>query len=605
MKRTLRLVVLSLLTVMLAGAAFACGDSDGDGDAGTGAVADGAVSDVDEGADAGADADVDEGADAGADAGADDADGAVSDGDAGGDAGADDADGAPAGVTDRRVVIALTQQPVESTRYWTSPGVSTIVTPMLQPLVGIDAVTGAFDTSGLAESWTHNEDYSEWTFKLREGIQFHKGYGEVTADDVIHSYELHTSPDSTLTDVNQLRGAEVTAPDQYTVRFNYDRSQVNFLSYVSYKGALFIYSKAQFDAEGLDGYDNNPAGTGAYEFVEASPGRMLFKRVDNHWSGHTPDFAEMEFRFVAETSTRLAMLEAGEADIAILTAELNRDAEQRGNVLLEGSIPGEQSVIHFNGLYGTTGDPAWRPELPWADVRIREALNRAINREELMGVLFNGNAKLNPVVIMHPTREGYNPELEERFEAEYGYDPERARQLIEEANYPDAFPDPTIRLALIVGPALPQDITLQMELIQSYWNEVGFETEIVEMDIAALADLGRAREAYYLNPARNIGLRPTDVMFGAWYTVAGGPLAGYESDEIEARIAEYRQELDPEQREALARGVFEYAFEQYIEIPMFEIFTQVPVNPDTVSGWTFSGSAGSVVSHWELIEAAQ
>ncbi|MYB07430.1 MAG: ABC transporter substrate-binding protein, partial [Gemmatimonadetes bacterium] len=513
-----------------------------------------------------------------------------------------EAESPPAG---NRVVIALTQQPVESTRYWTSPGVSTIVTPMLQPLVGIDPVTGAFDTSALAESWTHNDDLTEWTFKLREGIQFHKGYGELTAEDVIHSYELHTADDSTLTDVNQLRGAEVTALDRYTVRFQYDRSQFIFPSYVSYKGALFIYSKAQFDAEGLDGYDTNPAGTGAYEFVEASPGRMLFQRVENHWSGHTADFEEMEFRFVPETSTRFAMLEAGEADLAILNAELNQDAEQRGFSLLQSSIAGEQSVIHFNGLYGTTGDPAWRPDLPWADVRIREALNRAINREELMGVLFNENAELNPVVIMHPTREGYHPELEERFEAEYGYDPERSRQLMQEANYPDAFEDPTIRIALFVGPALPQDITLQMELIQSYWNAVGFEVEIVEMDIAAAAELGRAREAYYLNPARNIGLRPTDVMVGAWYTVAGGPLAGYESDRIEELIAEYRQELVPEQREASAREVFEYAFEQYIELPMFEIFTQVAANPDTVGGWTYSGSAGSVVSHWELIEAAQ
>jgi len=504
-----------------------------------------------------------------------------------------------------RVVIALTQQPVESTRYWTSPGVSTIVTPMMQPLVGTDPERGAYDTSGLAESWSHNDDYTEWTFKLREGVQFHHGYGEVTAEDVIHSYELHTGPDSTLTDVNQLRGAEVTAVDRYTVRFTYDRRQLLFLSYVSYKGALFIYSKAQYDAEGLEGYDNRPAGTGAYMFVESSPGRILFRRVEDHWSGHTPDFEELEFRFVPETATRLAMLETGEADIAVLNSELNRDAQARGYKLIQSRRPGEQTVIHFNGLYGTTGDPAWRPELPWADVRIREALNRAINRQELMDVLFNGNAAINPVFVMFPTNEGYYPELEERFEAEYGYDPERARQLMQEANYPDAFPDPTIPLVLMIGPALPMDITVQMELIKSYWDAVGFQTEIVEMDVAAFGALGRAREAFMLNPARNMGLRPTDVLFRAFYTVAGGPFAGWESDWIEDRIATYTQELDPERREAYAREIFEYAFEQYIEIPMFEVYTQVPVNPDTIADWRFSGSAGSVVSHWEFIEAAQ
>jgi ABC-type transport system substrate-binding protein len=504
-----------------------------------------------------------------------------------------------------RVVIALTQQPVESVRYWTSPGVSTIVTPMMQPLVGTDPETGGFDNSGLAESWSHSDDFTEWTFKLRKGVQFHYGYGEMTAEDVIHSYELHTSPDSTLTDVKHLRGAEVTAVDRYTVRFKYEQRQLLFLSYVSYKGALFIYSKAQYDAEGLEGYDKRVAGTGPYMFVESSPGRILYRRVENHWSGHTPDFEELEFRFVPETATRLAMLDTGEADITVLNAELNRDAEARGFKLIQSRRPGEQTVIHFNGLYGTTGDPAWRPELPWADVRIREALNRAINRPELMDVLFNRNAAISPVFVMFPTNEGYYPELEERFEAEYGYDPERARQLMKEANYPDAFPDPTIPLVLMIGPALPMDITVQMELIKSYWDTVGFQVEIVEMDVAAFGALGRAREAYYLNPARNMGLRPTDVLFRAFYTVAGGPFAGWESDWIEEKIATYTQELDPERREAYAREIFEYAFEQYIEIPMFEVYTQVPVNPDTIADWRFSGSAGSVVSHWELIEAAR
>ena len=389
------------------------------------------------------------------------------------------------------------------------------------------------------------------------------------------------------------------------MRFKYEEARAPFDFFTSYgRGSLFIYSKAQYEKEGVEGYDKRPAGTGPYQFVERSPGRILYRRVENHWSGITPDFEELELRFIGEASTRLAMLAAGEADIALLPKELNRDAQKRGLKLIQSQQPAMQTNLALNGLYGTTGDPAWRPDLPWANIKIREALSRALNREEMIDVLFDGKADVCPVYAMYRLHEGYDPKLEQRFEAEYGYNPERARQLLREANYPDAFPDPTIPL-ILTDPAGQPEIPTQMELIKSYYDAVGFKTVIREIDHAAVGALGRARKAYFINPIRNLPIRPTEAAFRAFYTVAGGPYMGWESDWIEGKIKTFTQEADPEKRDKLAREIFNYGFDNYIVVPLFQVYSDVVVNPDTIAGWTFPGNAGSVVSHWELIKAAR
>ena len=503
-----------------------------------------------------------------------------------------------------RVVAALISPGSESNRFWSASLSWHALDPSLEGLVAQDPVTGAYTGDGLAVSWEHSPDFSEWTFRLREGVQFHFGYGEFTAADVVHSYMLHTGDDAIVPGVAQLRGATVEALDEHTVRFVYDAPRVEKLFLHGGRTVMKIYSKKQFDEEGLEGYDERFAGTGHYRLVSRSPGRILYERVEDHYSGLTPDFRELELRFVDEAATKLAMLLAGEAHLADLPRELLPDAIGAGMGTAQSARATMQTDIVFNGLYCESDDPACRRDLPWFDVRIREAINRSINREEMLEVLFpGGGAALLPRFAMVDGHEGFDPTLVGRFDAEYGFDPELARQLMWHAGYPDAFEDPTIRLVLTAVGGQPE-IPVQMELVHQYLSAAGFKAEIVEIEHARVGALGRARELYYLNPIRNAPPRPTEVAFRAFYSNPGGPYQGWEDDWTSARVSEMIGSSNGEERDRIARKVFNYLFEQYNDIPLFNVFTQIAVNPDVISGWQFPGVTSSGIGHYHLIKRA-
>jgi peptide/nickel transport system substrate-binding protein len=505
-----------------------------------------------------------------------------------------------------RLSVAMTPPTAEGHRFWVTTAFEAL-DPAMEGLVGHNIQTGEFEPTRLAESWEHNEDFTEWTFKLREGVQFHHGWGEVTAEDVIHSWELHTQPQAVVSNVEDLRNGVPTAVDKYTVRFDLERPNPHFLFLHGGRTTMFVYSKAQFEQEGLTGYDEQLVGTGPYQFVERSTGRMLYERVDDHYSGKTPDFPELELLFVGEEATRFAMLRAGEVSMAQVPPNLYPDALEAGLELIESTTPTMQTTVVFNGHYMTTGDPNARPELPWMDVRIREAINRAIPRQELLEALFEGGygASLLPLYAMHEGHEGYDPTIAERFPEEYGYDPDRSRELMEEAGYPDSFPNPTIPLVRTVVPGNPEMPT-QMEFIQMYLERVGFETEILELDHARIGERGRAREAYFLNPNRNGPIRPTEVAFRAFYTTGGGPYQGYEDDTIQALVEELVATTDPDKRDEIARRAFNYLFDQYAEVQLFQLFSIVVVDPNVVADWPMPGVTSAGIGYnWEDIQSAR
>ncbi|WP_294931301.1 ABC transporter substrate-binding protein [uncultured Paracoccus sp.] len=502
----------------------------------------------------------------------------------------------------QNVVVAIDPGSAESNLYWETIG--GLIPPNMQSLVGNDPETGVYDASGLAESWEHDEDFTRWTFHLKPGAVFSGDWGPVTAEDVVHSVALHTGDDSRLSGIQSLRAATVTADGDHTVHFDLPNPDPDFLFLHAGRAVLVVYSKAQYDAEGLEGYARNPAGSGPFTFVSRDLGNTLkYDVAKDHWSGSSPRYDSLELRFVGEPATRLAMLLAGEADIVSLPRELQPEAEAQGHQTISSAQASVQTAFVLSGLFMDPEGPGAEMGLPWQDVRIREAMNRALDREALIDVLYEGRAEPLVVFSMDPRFDGHVPELARRFEAEYGHDPDRARELLAEADYPGAFANPVIPIAATALGGSPE-FGLMAELVQAMFADAGLQTEIREMDWPTLQNARLGFTADFAHPMRNAPVRPNGIGVLASYTEQLSPAYSIGSRELDGMGDRLIETKDLEERAALIRDMFTYVFDNYAHMPIATISAEVVANPQRVAGWTFPGSSSSGFSHFELIETA-
>src|SRR5207249_7631019 len=169
--------------------------------------------------------------------------------------------------------------------------------------------------------------------------------------------------------------------------------------------------KAQWDKEGLEGFDKRPAGTGSYRYVGRQQGiSITFERQDNHWRDK-PAFKQLEFRIVREEPTRLAMLLSSEAHIADLPRELQKDALKKGMKIFTSTFPVDWMTVYLGGQYYLPNDPAFKPDVAWTKKPVRQALNMAINRKELLNTVFAGKGTMTYV-----RSEEHTSELQSRFD---------------------------------------------------------------------------------------------------------------------------------------------------------------------------------------------
>jgi peptide/nickel transport system substrate-binding protein len=491
----------------------------------------------------------------------------------------------------------------ESNRFWTINRPQHLqFDPFLETLLDLDPKTGDY-IPRLAEKWDSSPDKKEWTFYLRKGVPFHYGYGELTAKDVVHSHSLMLRQEAIATLVGFWRNAEeVKAIDDYTVVFRM-KSPAATMPYAASRSAdLRIVSKAQWDKEGIEGFDKRPAGTGSYRYVDRQLGQSIsFERVDNHWRGEKPAFKELEIRIAREDSTRLALILSGEAHIVDLPRELQGEALKKGIKIISSSLPSEWLSVYFGGMYFIPGDPKFIADVPWTDRRVRQAMNMAVNRHELIDNLFKDKGQPMYVSGFAPYLEGWNPEWPKRFDSLYGYNPAKAKALLKEAGYPPK----TVQVKLLQytepGEAeLPQ----VAEAVALYFNEVGIQATLEPIDQAKFASMNRAKEIGCCIWPNIIGLRPTEEWIRTGhYSKSNGHI--FEDEFLEKKYAELSKAVDPKDRERVAREIGDHLFEQSSSIPLLSIFNEVAINPKVVAEWTYPGPGAGRSTHFHLIKAAQ
>lgn len=505
-----------------------------------------------------------------------------------------------------RLVIALSPPIYETNFPWGGTAAENPqFRPMMEALVEVDPATGELKPM-LATKWEISADAKQWTFHLRGKVPFHFNFGEFTARDVVHSHFGITQTGSLASDAGAWRAIidnfQVAADPQLV--FNLKRPEPDLLYDVSARsGNLLMVSKAQWDAEGKEGMGRRPAGTGSYQFVERQLGRFVrFERVPyKHWRV-TPEFKELEMRFVKEDATRLAMLLAEEAHIVELPRDLQKQALGRGMKVAPSSLPAFQVMFLLGGLYFATPDKLDAKSTPWVDRRVREALNRAVNRKEIIDVIFQGRAEPLRVFGFHPTLPGWNPEWEKLSEEMYGFDPIKAKVLLGQAGYPDGFP---IKILLAAIPGTPEIIDIS-QAIGVFFSNIGLKVTLEEVEFARLRGLYRDKAMQGQAWTHSTLYRPPHATTRLFHSSGKEGVAfSYEHEVIDTNYAQFIKSAEPVPRDRLLQAVGNHKFNEYAEIPIAWVKTEVMINPKVVAEYVYPGIIFGAVTHLEYLKAGR
>ncbi len=362
-------------------------------------------------------------------------------------------------ISETSLHLAITPLPQDTFFPWlaTSSG-HLIFRPMWEALTTIDPRTGVSEIyPQLATEWEINSDASQYTFHLRQGVRVHFGHGEFTAKDFIFTIDQQMSDPlaGCKAPLQGFMGAEsmtemigmgnMKVIDDYSFKMQLARPQVDVASWwfnILQISCGDIRSAAQFEAEGEAMFKNGPAGTGAYQFVRRELKEFTeYEAVPyDHWRVN-PEFQHLRITTAPEDLTRLAMLLTGEANMVDVPKVLHQQAIDAGMEVLESPVPTVGlSIMPFGQYY--VSEVNWNPDTePWTAAGetgnlVREALNRSINREQIINELFKGRGEPMYNTIFHDSLEGWNPRWKEEFDDNYGYNPELAKQLLDQAGFP-------------------------------------------------------------------------------------------------------------------------------------------------------------------------
>jgi peptide/nickel transport system substrate-binding protein len=431
---------------------------------------------------------------------------------------------------------------------------------------------------GLATDWSYNEDGTELTFHLREGVTFHDG-SEMTSEDVVASIERILDEETGAAARGFLLSIEdVTAPDDYTVVLSLSTADAALPAALS--RVITAIMSSDDIAAGTVG--TQPNGTGPFSFVEWTQGQQLDLAANENYWGDGPYVSGISIRVVPDEQSTLAALQAGEVHLGVITDPAVVEQVSEPLVLEQTEALG-YFPFFLNSSRG-----------PLQERAVRQAISCAIDRQELIDTALLGQgAPTGPFV------EGiYATDPYDGLPCSDGPDKDVARQLLADGGYPDGF---SIETIIITGEN-ETNINLAQNL-QAQLAEIGVDLELVQLETNVYVE--RWLDADFDSALSENNSGPDPAQTYSRYFITGANFAnvgGLQTPELDELFAQGLAETDPEARVPIYAEISRILLEEspwvwlyrgyhnQVHVPELEGFVPTP------SGSLFSLSTATLTS---------
>lgn len=401
----------------------------------------------------------------------------------------------------------------------------------------------------IAESYEISDDGLDYTFHLRDDVTFHDGT-PVTADDVVFSIELYKASEYQGSQISMLSSVEAT--DEHTVVCHLDAPYSPFLQGIC---SPMIASKAYYESS-EDDFVNNPIGTGPYKFVSRAKGSNIKLEANEDYYRGAPEIKEVIFEVIPDSSTKAIALQTGEVNFAEIDSATKPQLEANPAITIAEVPTSAFSYIAMN-----------TEKEPFNDVKVRQAINYAIDRDNLVAVCYDGEAEVNSNICAKE-RFGYSDD-----QFQYTYDPEKAKELLAEAGIETPYDLGEIlvaekysNLATVIQndlKAVGLDVTISVKEFNSYISDLqNGSYGITALNMTLEGDTQTLEMAFtsdYIGIANN---------------------ARYSDEEMDKLFEQARTETDNDKRAEIFNEIFTKAQDEAIYAVMCNPMTLYAYNSD-------------------------
>lgn len=398
----------------------------------------------------------------------------------------------------------------------------------------------------IAESWEQLSP-TEYVFKIRQGITFHSGE-KLDADDVVFTFDRLTREGAVDGETSPRKGLlgpleRVEKVDEYTVNFILSEPWPILLTMLPHQQ---IVPKDYIEEKGNQYFAEHPVGAGPFKFVSGNLSEeIVLERFEEYYGG-SPDLPpvgsapakQVVIKIIPEASSRIAALQRGEVHIiqdvpSHMVSSLESDSSAKVK-----TCPGTR--VHFLAMNNS------KP--PFDNVKVRQAMNYAVDMEKIVSTILGGYGDALPGPLLTDAF-AYNTDLKP-----YGYDPEKAKQLLKEAGYENGFP-------LVID--CKDDKKEIADVVASQLKQVGIDASVRVWDWGVLKPMAVNGERKMVAiDWGNSTLDPYDFMNPLFMTKDRGNFAIYSNARVDQLLIDGATELDREKRAAMYKEAQQIIYDE-------------------------------------------